>query len=265
MPLAPLLAGYDNVILDLDGCVWVGDKPTPGAPDAVSELRRAGKQVAFLTNNARSSPEEYVRQLWALGIQASLEEIVTAGAAVQFMLAGRERRNAFVIGSAALFRHVADAGHRIVNGTGGARSAEVVVVAGHESFDYDQLRDATQAVLAGAELIAADRDRIFPQEDGMWPGSGAIVAALEYATGQTAHAVGKPQPEIFRTALDRLGDGRTLVIGDRLDADLQGAAAAGLDAAIVLTGVASREDAYAASDPTPIAVADNLYAMVVRR
>jgi HAD superfamily hydrolase (TIGR01450 family) len=265
MPLAPLLAGYDNVILDLDGCVWVGDEPTPGAPDAVAELRRAGKQVAFLTNNARSSPEEYVRQLWALGIQASLEEIVTAGAAVQFMLAGRERRNAFVIGSAALFRHVAEAGHRIVNGTGSASSAEVVVVAGHESFDYGQLRDATQAVLAGAELIAADRDRIFPQQDGMWPGSGAIVAALEYATGQTAHAVGKPQPEIFRTALDRLGDGRTLVIGDRLDADLQGAAAAGLDAAIVLTGVASREDANAASDPAPIAVADNLHAMVVSK
>ena len=263
MPIAPLLAGYDNVILDLDGCVWVGDKPTPGAAEAVAELRRAGRQVAFLTNNSRSSPEDYVRQLWALGIQASLEEIVTSGAAVQYMLAGRERRNAFVIGSAALFRHVAEAGHRIVNGTGGASSAEVVVVAGHESFDYDQLRDATQAVLAGAEMIAADRDRIFPQEDGMWPGSGAIVAALEYATGQTAHAVGKPRPEIFRTALDRLGDGRTLVIGDRLDADLQGAAAAGLDAAIVLTGVASREDAQAASDPAPIAVAENLHALVV--
>jgi HAD superfamily hydrolase (TIGR01450 family) len=263
MPIAPLLAGYDNVILDLDGCVWVGGKPTPRAAEAVAELRRAGRQVAFLTNNSRSSPEDYVRQLWALGIQASLEEIVTSGAAVQYMLAGRERRNAFVIGSAALFRHVADAGHRIVNGTGGASSAEVVVVAGHESFDYDQLRDATQAVLAGAEMIAADRDRIFPQEDGMWPGSGAIVAALEYATGQTAHAVGKPRPEIFRTALDRLGDGRTLVIGDRLDADLQGAAAAGLDAAIVLTGVASREDAQAASDPAPIAVAENLHALVV--
>jgi glycerol-1-phosphatase len=263
MPLAPLLAGYDNVILDLDGCVWVGDKPTPGAADAVAELRSAGKQLAFLTNNAWNSPEEYVRQLWALGIQASLEEIVTSGAAVQFMLAGRERRNALVIGSAALFRHVAEAGHRIVNGTGGASSAEVVVVAGHESFDYGQLRDATQAVLAGAEMIAADRDRIFPQEDGMWPGSGAIVAALEYATGRTAHAVGKPQPEIFRTALDRLGDGRTLVVGDRLDADLQGAAAAGLDAAIVLTGVATREDAQAASDPAPVAVADNLHALVV--
>jgi glycerol-1-phosphatase len=265
MPLAPLLAGYDNVILDLDGCVWVGDEPTPGAPEAVAELRRAGKRVAFLTNNARNSPEEYVRQLWSLGIQASLEEIVTAGAAVQYMLAGRERRKAFVIGSPALFRHVADAGHRIINGTDGAGSAEVVVVAGHESFDYGQLRDATQAVLAGAEMIAADRDRTFPREDGMWPGSGAIVAALEYATGRIAHAVGKPHPEIFRTALDRLGDGPTLVIGDRLDADLQGAAAAGLDAAIVLTGVTSGADAQAASDPAPVAVADNLHALVVGR
>ena len=89
------------------------------------------------------------------------------------------------------------------------------------------------------------------------------VAALEYATDRPATIVGKPEPEIFLTALDRLRDGRTLVIGDRLDADLQGAAAADLDAAIVLTGVASLEQASAASDPAPVAVADDLRALVM--
>ena len=83
----------------------------------------------------------------------------------------------------------------------------------------------------------------------MSPGTGAIVAALEYATGKTARSVGKPDPQMFETALDRLGSGRTLVIGDRLDADLAGAAASGLDGAIVLTGVATRAEAQAASDP----------------
>jgi HAD superfamily hydrolase (TIGR01450 family) len=265
MALAPLLAGYDNVILDLDGCVWLGDACTPGAPEAVAELRSAGKGLAFLTNDARSSPEDYVRKLWSLGIQASLEEVVTSGAALQYALAGRERRTVYVIGTPALFRHVSEAGHRVVNGTDHARSAEVVAIAGHYDFDFDELWDATQAVLAGAEMIATDRDRTFPRADGMCPGSGAIVAALEYATEQTAIVVGKPHREIFATTLDRLDDGPTLVIGDRLDADVGGAAAAGLDAAIVLTGVTTRREADAASEPAPVAIAESLHSLVVAR
>jgi glycerol-1-phosphatase len=263
MSLSPLLARYDNVVLDLDGCVWVGASCTREAPAAVSELRSAGKRLAFLTNNAQSSPEDYVRKLWSLGIQASLQEVVTAGAAVQYFLSGQAQRNAYVIGSEALFRHVTDAGHRIVNGTERAPQANIVVVAGYQGFDYRQLRDATRAVLAGAELIASDRDRGFPGEDGFWPGTGSIVAALEYATERRAHVVGKPDPEIFRTALDRFGDGRTLVVGDRLDADLEGASAAGLDAAIVLTGVTSSEQALEAADPAPVAVARDLHELVV--
>jgi HAD superfamily hydrolase (TIGR01450 family) len=264
MPLSPLLGGYDNVILDLDGCVWVGETATPGAPEAVAELRAAGKRVAFLTNDGRRSPEEYVRKLWSLGVRASLEEVVTVGAAIQFRLAERERTTVYVIGAPAIYRHVTEAGHRVVNGTNRGPEARVVVVASHDAFDYSELRGATQAVLAGAELIGANRDRTFPREDGMWPGTGALLAALEYATQTKAETVGKPEPEIFRVALDRLSGGRTLVIGDRLDADLAGAAAVGLDGAIVLTGVASREAAEAAHDPAPVAVAADLHTLVVR-
>jgi ribonucleotide monophosphatase NagD (HAD superfamily) len=112
-------------------------------------------------------------------------------------------------------------------------------------------------------MIAAGRDRTFPGDDGPAPGTGAIVAALEYATGRTATAVGKPEPQIFSTALDRLGRGRTLVVGDRIDSDLAGAAAAGLDAAIVLTGVASRRDAELAQDPAPVAIADDLHSLLL--
>jgi HAD superfamily hydrolase (TIGR01450 family) len=265
MGLSPLLARYDNVVLDLDGCVWVGGACTREAPAAVSELRAAGKRIAFVTNNAKSSPEDYVRKLWSLGVQASLEEVVTAGAAVQYFLSGQAPRNAYVIGPESLVRHVADAGHRIVNGTDRAERAEIVVVAGDESFDYAQLRDATRAVLGGAEIVASDRDRGFPGENGFCPGTGSIVAALEYATERRAHAVGKPDPEIFRTALDRFGEGRTLVVGDRLDSDLAGAAAAGLDGAIVLTGVTSSEQARAAIDPGPVAVAEDLHELVLGR
>jgi glycerol 3-phosphatase-2 len=263
MPLSPLLNVYDHVLLDLDGCVWVADTPTPNAREALAELRNAGKTIAFVTNDCRLAPEEYVRKLWSMGLQASLEEIVTVGSAIQYVLADRRPGTpTFVIGSAAVFRHVADAGQRIVNGTDRATAAEIVVVAGHDDFSYAELRTATQAVLGGAELIAANRDRTFPAADGLWPGTGALVAAVEYATERTARSVGKPDVLLFETALDRLGPGRSLMVGDRLDADLAGAHAAGLDGAIVLTGVTTREQAQAAADPAPVAIAECLYALV---
>ncbi len=263
MTLSPLLDRYAHVLLDLDGCVWVGEQPTPGAVEAIAALRAAGKSVAYLTNDPRRSPEEYVRKLWNVGIQASLGEVVTVGAAIQHVLAqGRSRTSTYVIGAPAIFRHVADAGMRIVNGTQRAPHAELVVVAGHDDLHFDELRTATQAVLRGAEMVAAGRDRTFPREDGPWPGTGAIVAALEYATGRQARIVGKPQPQMFHTALDRLGPGSALMVGDRIDSDLAGAAAAQLDAAIVLSGVSTRAEAEAAGDPKPVAIADTLHALV---
>jgi HAD superfamily hydrolase (TIGR01450 family) len=265
MPLSPLLSKYDHVLLDLDGCVWVGDACTPRAPEAIGQLRAAGKSVAFITNDARRSTEDYVRKLWSLGLRASLEEVVTVGGAIQHVLAERRPPGgaAFVIGSAAVFRHVADAGLRIVNGTDLAARADVVVVAGHDDLHFSELREATQAVLRGAELIGAGRDRTFPTPDGPWPGTGAIVAALEYATDRSARILGKPDPQLFLTALDRLGPGRALVVGDRLDSDLAGAAAAGLDAAIVLTGVSDRVQAEAANEPAPIAIAEDLASLLL--
>jgi HAD superfamily hydrolase (TIGR01450 family) len=262
MPLSPLVADYDHVLLDLDGCVWVDQSATPNAREALAELRAARKRLAFITNDSRLAPEEYVRKLWSMGLQASLEEIVSVGSAIQYLLAERPRTPTFVIGSPAIFRHVAESGQRIVNGSPRAARAEIVVVAGHDDFTFDELRTATQAVLNGAEMIAAGRDRTFPADDGYWPGTGAVVAALEYATERTARSVGKPDRLLFETALDRLGPGRSLMVGDRLDADLGGAAAAGLDGAIVLTGVTTREQAEAAEDPAPVAIADSLYALV---
>jgi HAD superfamily hydrolase (TIGR01450 family) len=264
MSLSPLLDGYQHVVLDLDGCVWVGDRATRGAAAAVAQLRAAGKSLAFVTNDARRSPEDYVRKLWSLGLQASLEEVVTVGAAIQHVLAERgPGTGTYVIGSPAIYRHVVDAGRKIVNGTELEAMADVVVVADYDELRFSDLSGAIEAVLGGAEMIAAGRDRTYPTADGLSPGTGAVVAALEYATNRTARIVGKPDPQIFRTALDRMGDGRALVVGDRLDADLAGAAAADLDAAIVLTGVTSRPEAEAATDPAPVAIADDLHELLL--
>lgn len=227
--------------------MWVGDEPTPRAPEALAAVRAAGKQIAFLTNDARLGGEDYVRKLWRLGFRAALEEVVTVGGAIQFLLAGTpDWRTALVIGAPALHRHVEGAGLRILNNSDLATRVDVVVVAMHPRFDYAELRAATQAVSRGAALIGADRDRTIPEADGPWPGTGALLAALETATGVGARTVGKPDPHLFLTALDRLPAERALVIGDSIEADLAGARAARLDAALVLTGSASKAEATAA-------------------
>jgi ribonucleotide monophosphatase NagD (HAD superfamily) len=162
-----------------------------------------------------------------------------------------------------VFRHVSDAGHHVVNNTAEAETADVVVVVAHRDFDYGELLTATRALLGGAELISGGRDRNYPTAGGLAPGTGAVTVALEYASGVTARIVGKPDPQVFRVAVDRLGSGRTLVIGDHLTADLGGAAAAGLDAAIVLSGVATRDQAEAARDPAPVAIAEDLATLIL--
>ncbi len=251
MKLSGTVRAYDHLMIDLDGCVWVGDELTERAADALGALRDAGKGIVFLTNNVRWSSEDFVRKLWRLGVRAAVNEVVSAGAAVQHLLAERNDGGAaFVIGSQALVDHVATAGMRIVNNTPFAPRADVVVVGGHDGFDYRELRIAAQAVLRGAELIGTNRDPSFPMPDGPWPGTGAVLAAVETAAGRRAdRMVGKPEAAMYETALDRLGPGRALAVGDRIQIDVAGARAAGIDAALVLTGAATREDAEAAGLP----------------
>ena len=266
MTVSEPVARYDQVILDLDGCVWVGPDPIPGAVDAITALREAGKRIAFVTNDPRHALEDHVRKLWRIGVQASIADVVSAGAAMQHLLADTRRgRTAYVIGTEPFRRHVADAGCRILNDTDLASRAELVVVAGTEDLVYDDLRDAVLALRRGADFLATSRDPTYPMPDGLWPGTGAVVAAVEVGSGREAAIVGKPEPQLFYTALDRLGEGRTLVVGDRLDSDVAAAAKAGLDAALVLTGGTTREEADAAEDPKPIAVADSLAKLVLGR
>jgi HAD superfamily hydrolase (TIGR01450 family) len=295
VPLSPLASAYDQLVLDLDGCVWIGDQPIDGSVEAIAALREAGKRVAFVTNNPRRGAEDYVQRLWAIGVQASVADVVTVGGAVQHLLAEtRSGRTAFVVGTPTLLEHVTDAGVKVLNGTDLATRADLVVVGGTDDLVYDDLRVATLALRRGADFLATSRDATHPMPDGLWPGTGAIVAALEYASERRAAIVGKPEPQLLLTAIDRMGDGRTLAVGDRLDTDVAGAAKAGVDAALVLSGGTTAEQADQAlagaaretargsgarpraaespdgpspgdsPSPTPVAVADTLAALVLR-
>ncbi|MEA2346234.1 MAG: glycerol-phosphatase [Thermoleophilaceae bacterium] len=264
MPLSPFVAAYDQLILDLDGCVYIGPDPTDRAVEAIAELRSAGKRITFVTNDPRSSGEDYVRRLWTLGIQASLDDVVTVGGAMQHLLAEtRQGRNAYVIGTQAMVDHVEAAGLAVMNGSDLAPKADVVVVAGTSDLVFDDLRIATLALRRGADFLVTSLDPTYPMPDGLWPGTGAIVKALEYASGRTPAVVGKPEPQLYLTALDRMGNGRTLAVGDKIEADVAAAKRVGLDAVLVLSGGTTQEEADAAKDPRPDRVADSLGALVL--
>lgn len=264
MPLSPLVASYDHVVCDMDGCLWIGEELTPRAGEAIAAIRAAGKGICFVTNNPRRSAEDYVAKLWRLGIQASAGDVVTVGGATQHLLAEtRQGRTAFVIGSESLHKHVADAGLKVLNGTDLATRAEVVVVGGTDDWTAADLRAAAMSARRNGDLIATSRDPTYPMPDGLWPGTGALVAAVETASDRKAIVVGKPEPQLIISALDRLGGGRALMIGDRIDTDVAAAAKAHVDAALVLTGGATREQAAAAPDPKPVAVADTLADLVL--
>src|SRR3954452_24027860 len=264
MGLSAFAAGYDNVICDMDGCLWIGDELTARADEAIAAIRAAGKGLAFVTNNPRRNAEDYVAKMWRLGMQASAGDIVTVGGATQHLLAEtRQGRTAFVIGSDALHKHVTDAGLKVLNGTDLASRAEVVVVGGTDEWTSYDVRIAAMAARRNGDLIATSLDPTYPMPDGFWPGTGALVRAVEVASGQTATVAGKPQPQLVISALDRLGPGRAVMIGDRIDTDIAAAAKAHIDAALVLSGGATREEAAAAPDPKPVAVADTLADLVL--
>lgn len=237
--------GYDGLILDLDGVVWLAGEPIEGAVDAIARLRQSGKRVVFLTNDPRSSRAEHAARLTAIGIPASGADVITAAAATAHALQARAEltdQGVFVIGSPAFHHEISRAGLALLPASAAAR-AKAVAVGGHEGFDYDELRAATTAIANGASLFAAGRDGVFPTPDGPWPATGAIVAAIEAATGVRAVAIGKPEPLMFEIAREALSDcKRIAVVGDHLLADIAGAKRAGLDAILVLTGTTSPAD-----------------------
>jgi glycerol-1-phosphatase len=256
-------AGFDGLIVDLDGVVWIGPEPVPGSPDAIAELRARGVAVVFLTNDPSGSRAECVERLAHLGIGSSEREVVTSGSALASLLREREGEGAtaFVIGSRSLKAEVERAGLALREGDAG-RDADLVAVGGHPGFDYSELRIAAQAVRRGARLYAAGRDATFPMPDGPWPATGSILAAVETAAGARAIIAGKPETHIFEVARSLLpGRERIAVVGDHLEADIAGGKRAGLATILVLSGTTSRAD-LEASEIEPDLVVEDLARLV---
>ena len=251
---------YDAFLFDLDGVLYRGPAPIEGAASAIEGLRRLGKRLSFMTNNSARTPEEVAEHLRHVGVDASAEEVETSARSTGRLLRSKGTRTAFVIGERGLTDAVGGAGIGVIDGS--AERADVVVVGWDRNVDYAKLRTAAILVQRGATLIASNADPSYPAPDGLvWPGAGAILAAVEATTGVSAEVVGKPHAPIFLAALERAGGGTPLVIGDRLETDIAGAAALGWDSLLVLTGIATRKDAGRAA-ARPTYVADDLTALL---
>lgn len=242
-----------------------------GAAEALAALLEAGKEIVFVTNNPGRSGAVYAKRLREEGVAVDDERVVTAGVVTTRLAADAAGPGgeAFVVGGAGLKELVAAAGVTVLEGEPG-RKAGVVVVAGHRRFDYEELLTATFALRGGARLFATSRDPTLPMPGGAWPGTGAILAAVETASGKTATIGGKPERHLFELALKTIGGSlgthdvpkeprtrRVAMVGDRVASDIEGGRRAGLETVLVLSGATSRQEAEAA-DPPPDHVIDDV-------
>lgn len=244
----PLVGGYDLLLLDLDGVVYLGEDPVPGAVEAIERLHKDGLRVMYATNNASRTPEEVATILVKLGVAAAAEDVVTSAMAAAAVLRERLRPGSpvLVVGAEALAAALSRVGLQPVTS---ADERPAAVVQGYApEVGWQQLAEASVAIRAGAQWIATNTDATLPTPRGPLPGNGSLVAALRTALEREPDlVVGKPQPTIFETAIQLAGAQRALVVGDRLDTDIAGAHRAGLDSLLVFTGVTTEEDLASAS------------------
>ncbi len=242
-----LAGGYDLVIFDLDGVVYLIDKPIPGAADAIGQLRERRTAVAYATNNASRRAASVAELLTGMGVPAEPAEVLTSAGAAAALLAEKLPAGApvLVVGADALRDEVVDAG---LTPVGSAEDKPAAVVQGYgPEVGWRILAEAALAVRAGALWMATNTDRTLPSPRGPLPGNGSLVAVLRTALDREPDVVvGKPEPALFTTAASLSHAERPLAVGDRLDTDIQGAVTAGLDSLLVLTGVSSAADLLAA-------------------
>jgi len=234
---------YRGYLLDLDGTVYRGERLLPGAREAVATLRGRGARVLFLSNKPIETRADYARKLTRLGVPAGDGDVLTSGLVMATWL-GRNAPGArlYVVGEPPLVGELEEAGFEV---TEDPSRVDVVVIAFDRTFDYRKLDVAYQAARRGARLVATNPDRTCPVEGGEIPDCAAMIGAIEGASGRRVETiVGKPSPVTVDAALARMGGlapRDVLMVGDRLETDIAMASRAGMDSALVLTGVTRRE------------------------
>jgi 4-nitrophenyl phosphatase len=236
------LALIKGLILDLDGVLWRANQPIGDLPAIFNKIQDRGWQVILATNNATRTVEQYIERMHNYGVSILPWQIVHSGMAAAHYLLRKFPGGGpvYILGEQGVTQALHECGFYP------SEDNPIAVIAGMDrGLSYEKLRRASLFIRQGLPFIATNGDRTFPTPEGLVPGAGAILAALESATYISPYIAGKPAPEMYRLALERLGTkvSETLVVGDRPETDIAGAQVLGCRSALVLSGVVNLEEA----------------------
>ncbi len=239
--ITDLINGMEKVagiVLDMDGCIYLGDKPIEGAVESIARLREMGYRILFLTNNSTLSRRRYAEKLAGMGIKASLEEILTSSVIAARYLTRVSSPRILAVTESGFHNEASEHGLEIIDPKEWRRATHVVTGL-DRNLTYQKLSYACKAILSGAEYICTNPDRLYPSDEGFDPGAGSIAAAISTATGVKPIFMGKPYEECVRHVIEIMGvgGGSILFVGDQVDTDIMLARRAGGIGVLVRTGL----------------------------
>jgi len=233
------------LIIDMDGVLWRDTQPLGDLREIFNILDKSGYRYILATNNATRSLKEYLEKITQFGVELNEYQVISTALALGLYLKREYPQDvsAYVIGQPSLIKTLESHGIQVVNEDG--RKVDVVVASLDYSLTYAKLKQASLLIQSGCDFIGTNSDPTLPTPEGLIPGSGTVIGALEIASGKKARMIGKPEPLLYEMAMDRLGckPDETLAIGDRLETDIVGAYRAGIHSVLVLTGAATKAQA----------------------
>lgn len=249
------LNDINALIVDMDGVLWRGDSALPGLHKFFGFLTEKSLPFMLATNNASKTVSQYQQKFAGLGVKIQPENVMTSSLATAAHLEDEIEPGSkvYVVGQDGLIDAIRQAGFVIVDDA--SQPVEAVAAGIDFNLTYEKLKNATLLIRRGARFVGSNGDLTFPSEEGLYPGTGSILAALAAATGVKPTVVGKPEPLMFEIAVRRMKSdpANTAMIGDRLETDILGAQRAGLKTILVTTGI-DNQDSIAEKEIQPDAV-----------
>jgi len=257
------LPNIRGLILDMDGVLWRDNEPIGDLPAIFQSIQDQGLKVILATNNGTKTVDEFFSKIRRFGVTLEDWQVISAAQATAIFLAEKYPNGCtvYAVGTPSLIKILEDAGLTVVADR--SEKVQVVVAAMDTGLTYEKIKDAELLVRSGCEFIGTNPDVTYPSPEGLIPGAGTVIGAIEIASGQKATIIGKPEPLLYQMALRRSGlkPKETIGIGDRLETDILGAQAAGIYSAFVLTGASTLEQAHQMTTP-PDLIAKSLSELI---